>query len=80
MYRPKKNLSLFLVTWPTLNIFFLLEESRTDPLFDFWHFLPACVSRPNQNAVNAFIVPCDLIYLLKNYFILQLLYLRHIFY
>jgi hypothetical protein len=40
--------------------------------------LPEYVSRPNRKVVNAFIVPCGLIFLLNNTFILHLLYLRHI--
>jgi hypothetical protein len=40
---------------------FLLEESKKDSRFDFWLFLSECENRANQNAVNAFIVPFDLI-------------------
>jgi hypothetical protein len=74
------------VTRPTLNIptdpkyfFFLLEESYIDPHFDFGLFLSECENSANQNAVNAFTVPFDLISPLNNNFILQFLYSRHIF-
>jgi predicted PurR-regulated permease PerM len=70
--------SLYKYIHQSLNIFFLLEESETGPPFDFGQFLSEFVNKAYQTAINAYIVPIYLIFLLNNNFTLQM-YSRHFY-